>query len=83
MTLYSDTYPAISPKNFSFKGEVALITGTYRSTKGTNYEALEEELDELPLLLLRRLERMSLYYPERNHSSRKQRQNARNMESKL
>lgn len=31
--IHSDTYPAISPKNFRYKGEIALITGTYFSKR--------------------------------------------------
>jgi NAD(P)-dependent dehydrogenase (short-subunit alcohol dehydrogenase family) len=29
-TIHDDTYPAIASHNFSFKDEVALITGTYQ-----------------------------------------------------
>jgi hypothetical protein len=34
--VYDDTYPAISPENFSFKGEVALITGKLPSILEVN-----------------------------------------------
>jgi hypothetical protein len=48
--VYDDTYPAISPENFSFKGEVALITGNLPSILEANDQALEGGSERLPQL---------------------------------
>jgi len=48
--VYDDTYPAISPENFSFKGEVALITGMLYLPVEADEKVLEEGSEKPPQL---------------------------------
>jgi hypothetical protein len=79
---YQDPYPAISPDHFSFKGEVALITGNVDSILRLTGKVLVEELaGERPLRSLRQV-LMSHCYQEPKVNLMKRRLSARNMVSK-
>jgi hypothetical protein len=79
---YQDPYPAISPDHFSFKGEVALVTGNGDSMPRLTGKVLVEELAERrPLRSLRQVP-MSRFYQGPKLNSMKRRLSAKNMVSK-